>query len=201
MFSGIVEEIGQIQAINKQDAFTEFTIHADLILADIKLGDSIAVNGTCLTVMAQAQQSFTIQAVPETLARTNLGELQVDNYVNLERAVLPTTRLGGHLLQGHVDTTTTFLEFETVANGLYAHFALPKNYAHLFIDKGYVAIDGMSLTIAKLAKESFTIAFIPYTMNHTIAQYYQPNISVNIEVDMVGKYLQRFMQFKELSYA
>lgn len=194
MFSGIVETIGQVIDVTESDASWTFKIKAPDILDDCKIGDSIAVNGICLTVIDFTQDTFTINAVPETLAKTNLGNLALNSTVNLERSLKYNERIGGHLIQGHVDTTCEFIGFETINNGIMANFTLPKSYEQYLIDKGYIAIDGMSLTIARLTNSYFSIAFIPHTIDATIVKHYQPKQKINIEVDMVGKYLQRFTE-------
>ena len=201
MFSGIVETTGIITHIDKNPAFWTLTINAPSILSDCKLGDSIAVNGICLSVIAFTQNDFTINAIPETLAKTNLGDLKINDAVNLERALQFNARVGGHLIQGHVDTTCQFIGFETIDNGTVAHFTLPKGYEQYLIDKGYIALDGMSLTIAKLTDEIFSIAFIPLTIESTVVKHYKPQQNINIEVDMVGKYLRRFSEIKEQLHA
>lgn len=194
MFSGIVESIGQVTNIIKSDAFWTLVIKTTDILDDCKIGNSIAVNGICLTVTQFTKDTFTINAVPETLAKTNLGDLTINSIVNLERALKYNERIGGHLIQGHVDTTCEFIGFETINNGIIANFNLPENYERFLIDKGYIALDGMSLTIARLTDNYFSIAFIPHTIEMTIVKDYQPKQKINVEVDMVGKYLQRFTE-------
>lgn len=201
MFSGIVETMGEITNIIKTPEFWTINIKAPAVLNDCNIGDSIAVNGICLTVISFNHDSFIINAVPETLRKTNLGSLSVNDYVNLERAIKLNSRIGGHLIQGHVDTTCEFIGFETVHNGVMANFTIPQGYQQYLIDKGYIAIDGMSLTIARLEQDYFSIAFIPHTIDMTIVQHYQPKQKINIEVDMVGKYLQRFIQFREMTNA
>lgn len=193
MFSGIVEEIGTIKYIQPTTAWVRFTIHAKLVLTDIKIGDSIAVNGVCLTVISFNAESFDIQAVPETLAKTNLKHLKTAAKVNLERAILPTTRIGGHMVQGHIDNTCELLNITTAANGTIATFSLPPELQIFVINKGYVALDGMSLTVVECDKTQFSIAFIPHTITATIVQYYQPGQSINLETDMAGKYIHQFM--------
>jgi riboflavin synthase len=193
MFSGIVEEIGMITNLRPTTNYTQFTIQANRVLTDVKIGDSIAVNGVCLTVISFTSNSFDIQAVPETLAKTNLKFLNTGTKVNLERSILPTTRLGGHMVQGHVDTTCQLLNITTDEHGTIATFSLPAELQLLLIKKGYVALDGMSLTVVDCNKQQFSIAFIPHTIAATIVQYYQPDQHINIEADMAGKYIHQFM--------
>lgn len=197
MFSGLVEEVGLINKIVKLTEYHQLSIAADKVLENAQIGDSIAINGVCLTVTALDATAFVIQAIPETLARTNLIHLEVNSFVNLERAMLPTTRIGGHLIQGHIDTTCQLLELKKVHEGTIAVFSLPLQYARYFIDKGYVALDGMSVTIAALYDKTFEVAFIPHTIEHTIVQHYRIGQFVNVEVDMVGKYLERFITLGE----
>jgi riboflavin synthase len=200
MFSGIVEEVGHIISINVENEYTRFELSAKKILDDIHIGDSIAVNGICLTVIEFTKNSFIIQAVPETRTKTHLNTLKIGDLVNLERAILPTTRIGGHLIQGHIDTTCEFLGFTEKNHGTVAIFSLPADYAQYFIDKGYIAIDGVSLTIATLNETTFEIALIPHTIENTRIKNYAPYQCINIEVDMVGKYLERFMKTREKIY-
>jgi riboflavin synthase len=193
MFSGIVEEIGTIKQITVEAVCTRFTVTATQILQDIHIGDSIAVNGVCLTVIAFDNTTFDIQAIPETLNVTNLGQLQVGSAVNLERSILPTTRIGGHMVQGHVDAVCQLLALEQGKEGTVARFSLPEALLPFIVKKGYVALDGMSLTVVSCSQTEFTVAFIPHTVAVTIVQYYQPGQGINLEVDMAGKYIHQFL--------
>lgn len=192
MFSGIVEEMGYIKARTPDSQGLILVIQGKKVLEGTQVGDSISVNGVCLTVTEFDAETFTCQAIPETLAKTNLRAFMVNSPVNLERAMTLQTRLGGHFVQGHIDCTTPLLHFEeTPDKGCRARFALPLELANYIVDKGYITIDGMSLTIADCQKTSFEIAFIPHTRQHTIVQFYQPNQRVNLEVDVLAKYVQR----------
>lgn len=192
MFSGIVEEIGTIKNIIVTPNWTEFCINANLTLNETKIGDSIAVNGTCLTVTKQDDTSYTFQAVPETLSKTNLKDLTLGNKVNLERAITGHSRIGGHMVQGHVDRVCNFIEFQTQENGMYGKFSLPSSLQNLIVNKGFITLDGMSLTVVECYQDYFTIAFIPHTITATIVQFYQPQQSINLEVDIIGKYVQQY---------
>ena len=189
MFSGIVEEIGHIA---EKTPFTEglhFYVHGKTVLVDTKIGDSIAVNGVCLTVTSIDTQGFTCQAVPETLSKTNLGLLEKGQAVNLERAMTLSTRIGGHFVQGHIDTTTQILDLTENEKGLIATFYLPPILCPYIVEKGYITIDGMSLTVVNCQPDAFSIAFIPHTRSNTIVQSYQITHTVNIEVDVLAKYV------------
>lgn len=192
MFSGLVEEIGHIRKLDKQPAYLAMEIRAHDSVIDAKLGDSIAVNGVCLTVTELMSDGFCIHAVPETLAKTNLGKLKIGSPVNLERSLTMTGRIGGHYVQGHVDSTSQLLDLQK-HDAVTAYFSIPTGFEPYLIPKGYIALDGMSLTIVDVHETQFSIAFIPHTIAHTIVQYYQPGQPVNIEVDVIAKYVERIL--------
>ena len=193
MFTGLIEELGRIAAREESEAGSRIVISAEIVTSDISAGDSIAVNGVCLTALDVTARSFAADVSPETLDRTTLGMLDIGSPVNLERAVTPATRLGGHMVQGHVDGRGTFVsavaegEFWTVTVGF------PSELARYFVEKGSVAVEGISLTIAKLHDDSFEFAIIPKTWEMTNLSSLQKGDDVNLEVDVIAKYVERLM--------
>lgn len=194
MFTGIIEELGRIASIDIRDAGLRLNVEAAITTTDISIGDSISVNGVCLTAVDVAPGSFAADVSPETLERTTLGSLQPGSPVNLERAMLPTTRFGGHIVQGHVDGRGLFRR--AVPDGEFWTFNVefPREMARYFVEKGSVTIEGISLTIAKLHENSFDIALIPKTWEVTNLSSLKPGDHVNLEVDVVAKYIERMMR-------
>jgi riboflavin synthase len=192
MFSGIVEEIGMVKEIFITPEWQQLKIQAEKTLVETHIGDSIAVNGACLTVIAIDDKTFTFQAVPETLAKTNLSFLQIDSPVNLERAITANSRIGGHMVQGHVDMVCHLRTIEIDKNGTLATFSLPDELKLLVVNKGFITLDGMSLTVINKHDDQFSIAFIPHTIQASIVQFYQPGQKVNLEVDVIGKYVHQY---------
>ena len=172
------------------------TIAAITVTSDIAEGDSIAVNGVCLTAVAVTRDSFSADVSPETLDRTTLGKLNRGAPVNLERAVLPTTRLGGHIVQGHVDGRGTFVSAERQGDFWTLRIGFPPELARYFIHKGSVAVEGISLTIAALSKAHFDIALIPKTWEMTNLSSLSPGDHVNLEADLIAKYVERMMTLR-----
>jgi riboflavin synthase len=194
MFGGIVETLGMITNITHRDGCTHFTIQPAIAFDDVIIGDSIAVNGVCLTVTQFADNHFSVTLVPETLRKTNLGELTIDSGVNLERSLTPQKRIGGHYVQGHVDTTGEILEIEYDQSQAYLiKISLPENLANYVVDKGYIGLDGMSITVIEATPTWFTVTLIPHTQAVTIAQHYRVGSRINIEVDMMGKYIIKML--------
>ena len=191
MFTGLIEEIGAVTAIAKPDKSFDLTVSATTVLEDAKLGDSIAVNGVCLTVTALDDESFTVGLAPETLARTNLGELATGDPVNLERSLLPTTRLGGHFVQGHVDATGTVKSFRPDKDALWLTVETDPALMRYIVTKGYVAIDGTSLTVVDTGPDWFNVTLIDYTRSKIILPRKKPGDHVNLEVDILAKYVER----------
>jgi riboflavin synthase len=197
MFTGIIEELGQIQSFLKHESGAKIVVAARLVNDGANEGDSISVNGVCLTALDINETSFSADVSQETLNRSTLGGLGQDSFVNLERAVTPMTRLGGHIVQGHVDGNGEFLgaadegEFWTVTIGF------PQSMARYLVYKGSVAVEGISLTVAKLDAESFDIAIIPKTWELTNLSTLKPGDKVNLEVDIIAKYVERMLQFRE----
>ena len=194
MFTGIVEEIGIIKAIVAVLLGKRFFIEAKAVLTDIHVVDSIAVNGACMTVTEFTDQGFWVEAVAETLRLTNLGHLQEGSKVNLERSMTLQKRLGGHLLQGHVDATGTITQIQPEGQALLITVAFPPELRKYMIKKGYIGFDGMSLTLIDVYPSEFTLTLIPHTQDVTIAQAYHIGQIINLEVDMLAKYIENFLQ-------
>lgn len=196
VFTGLIEELGCVAEISEHAAGMRLVIEANLITSDLSNGDSISVSGVCLTALDVTLSSFSADVSPETLVRTTLGNLTSGSRVNLERAMLPTTRLGGHFVQGHVDGTGTFVQ--TLAEGEFwtVSIGYPAGLARYFVEKGSVALEGISLTIARLHDTSFDIAVIPKTWNQTNLSTLKNGDRVNLEVDVIAKYVERMMQFR-----
>ncbi len=194
MFTGIVEDIGTIKRIKPKTKEVLFTIKTQNIdVREIKLGDSISVNGACLTVVAIEDDAFTIEASHETLKRTNLSKLRVGNKVNLERSLKLSDRLGGHIVNGHVDGVGKVDSVRKRGKSIEAWFSLPKGLAKYVVEKGSIAIDGVSLTVNAVDGDRFSVNIIPYTKEVTTLGKMRPGDSVNIECDIVGKYVEKFV--------
>lgn len=191
MFTGIVEEIGRVERVEPRPAGHRITIAAERVLAGTARGDSLAVNGCCLTVVELGRGSFAAEAVRETLSRTTLGSLEDGEPVNLERAMRLDQRLGGHLVQGHVDAVGEVLRVSLEGDGRRVRFAIPERLRRYVAEKGSIAIDGVSLTVAALAPEGCEIAYIPHTLAATVAGAYAPARRVNLEIDLIARYLAR----------
>ena len=196
MFTGIVEEVGRIKEMRKNPLTMELTIECQRVLEGTKLGDSIAVNGVCLTVTKLGSDYFMADAMPETMKRTNLGKLNVSDPVNLERAVAAGQRMGGHFVQGHVDGVGTILSKTPYENAVIFRIETSRELTHYMIEKGSVAINGISLTIVEVSEHDFTISLIPHTFKHTQLRDAKQGDMVNIEVDMIGKYLNKWFENK-----
>lgn len=196
MFTGLIEELGSIAEIIRREAGSRVIVEAKRVTSDLSDGDSIAVNGVCLTAREVTATSFAANVSPETLARTTLDDLSKTSRVNLERAMLPTDRLGGHIVQGHVDGRGEFIgaisegDFWTVSIGF------PAGLSRYFVEKGSVAIEGISLTIASLHETSFDIAVIPKTWEMTNLSALETGNAVNLEVDVIAKYVERMLQLR-----
>ena len=187
MFTGIVEELGEIVATEPGAAVTRLTVRGPLVVSDAAEGDSISVNGVCLTVTGTAGDTFTVDVVPETLLRTSLRSATA---VNLERAATPHTRLGGHLVQGHVDGVGTLLERTAEA---VVRVGMPAGLSRYLVDKGSVTVDGISLTVVAAGADDFTVALIPTTLARTTLGSTPIGGPVNLEVDVVAKYVERLL--------
>jgi len=194
VFTGLVEETGRVETIAERPAGRRFVISARTVLADARTGDSLALNGCCLTVTSIAAGTFTVEAVPETLARTTLGDWREGDAVNLERALRLDQRLGGHLVQGHVDGVGTVASMVEEGDGRRLALDLPPDLARFVAEKGSLAVDGVSLTIARVHGTRCEIALIPHTLAVTVARDYRPGRRVNLEADLVARYLARLLE-------
>lgn len=186
MFSGIVEELGTVVGREGES----LTVRAERVLGDLRLGDSIGVNGVCLTVCALGRGAFTVELSPETLRRTTLGSLRPGDPVNLERALPYNGRVGGHLVQGHVDGTGEVLAVEEEGNSLRMEVRPPAHLMRYIVEKGFIAVDGVSMTVAGRGDTSFTLVVIPLTRERTTLGRRRPGDRVNLEVDILAKYLE-----------
>ena len=191
MFTGIIEQVGTISAVEPLGDSVRLTIDAPAILDGVALGDSIAVNGVCLTVAEHTATTFTADCMQETLDRSNLGELRVGSPVNLERAALVNARLDGHIVQGHVDATTTLTSRNSSEHWDVLRFALPPTLARYIVEKGSIAINGTSLTVSALGDDYFEVSLIPITLRDTIFGKLAVGGTVNLEVDVLAKYVER----------
>ncbi len=196
MFTGIIEELGRIREVEKRGEDARIIIEARTVTADSAEGDSISVNGVCLTALEVQPDSFAADVSKETLLRSTLGSLRAGSAVNLERAVTPATRLGGHIVQGHVDARGKFLGFESHGESWTFRIAYPKEIARYLVFKGSVAVEGISLTIANLTDEYFEIAVIPKTWEATNFSQLKPGDEVNLEVDVIAKYVERILSVR-----
>jgi len=194
LFTGIVEEIGTVRHVRATASGSRLEIACARVLDRLSVDDSINVAGACLTIIDRDDRGFASDVVPETIARTTLGGLLRGSRVNLERAATPETALGGHLVQGHVDGTAKLLARRAEGQGARLRFALPKIAARYVVMKGFIAIDGVSLTIAGLGKTFFEIALIPHTTERTTLGALGVGETVNIEVDIVAKYVERLLR-------
>lgn len=190
MFTGIIEEMGTVNQIHNGG----FAISAQVTLEGLQQGDSISVNGACLTITSIIGNVFTVDITPETLNRTNLGTLRIGNPVNLERPLPANGRFGGHITQGHVDARGTVLAVHIEGNSSLLRFEAPPAIMHYVVEKAFIAVDGVSLTIASHDASSFTISVIPFTKEKTTLGALKPGDSVNLEIDILAKYVESFLQ-------
>ncbi|MFC7319435.1 riboflavin synthase [Halobacillus campisalis] len=193
MFTGIVEEIGSVKGIKTKTEALEISIQAKDILDDVNLGDSISINGVCLTVTSYTDRSVEFDVMPETFRATNLNELKQGSPVNLERAMAAGGRFGGHLVSGHIDGTGQIVNKTPESNAVYYEIELPDELIKYFVYKGSIAVDGTSLTVFGVKENKVTISLIPHTMEHTVLGNKGAGDRVNIECDMIGKYVAHFL--------
>lgn len=191
MFTGIIEEVGKIKNIQGGTNY-KLTIAASKILEDIHLGDSIAVNGICLTAISWDNGSFTVDVMRETLERTSLHKLRAGSFVNLERALAANGRFGGHIVSGHIDGTGEIINIRRDANAVWYKIKTSEKIMEFIIEKGSIAIDGISLTVAKVDRSAFYVSVIPHTLENTILLRKKAGDIVNLENDIVGKYIKSF---------
>lgn len=194
MFTGIIEELGEVASLEMQGGNARIVISAETVVDGTLAGDSIAVNGVCLTAIDIKAGSFAADVSKETLDRSTLGSLRPGSRVNLERAVTPTTRLGGHIVQGHVDGRGRFISAVQTGDFWTVKIGFPSEFARYLVYKGSVAVEGISLTVAKLDAESFDIAVIPKTLQQTNLSSLKPGDPVNLEADVIAKYVERMIQ-------
>ena len=193
MFTGLIEEIGSIRQVSG-GAAGRLVVAARMVLEGTRPGDSIAVNGVCLTVTALDEDSFSVEVMPETLRQSNLGRLRPGSPVNLERAVSPAGRLGGHLVQGHVDGLGRVLEKRSEANALWVSLAAPPEIMRYLVPRAFIAVDGASLTVARVEEERFAVSLIPHTQAHITLPQQAICYLANLEVDIVAKYVERLLR-------
>ena len=190
MFSGIVEEVGKVRSYDTE----RLVIEAQDVLADLRVSDSISVAGVCLTVVELDQSSFTVDTVPETVTRSNFKSLKPGDGVNLERALSYGDRVGGHMVQGHVDATGSVRTMERDGNSVWIEIATPTDVLKYVVEKGFISIDGASLTVTRVTPDSFFVAIIPFTLDHTTLNEREVGDAVNLEVDVTAKYVERLVQ-------
>jgi riboflavin synthase len=194
MFSGIVEEMGAITVLKKTLAGTKLTILASTVMGDLKVGDSVSVNGICLTVVSRSEPDFSVEVSPETLAVTTLGSFTVGMPVNLERAMKLNERIGGHLVAGHVDGVGVICSRRQDVNAVMFTIEAPQHILRYCVVKGSVTVDGISLTINDMSDDGFSVAIIPHTAKVTTLGLKQVKDPVNLESDLIGKYVERLLQ-------
>ncbi|HOY21306.1 MAG TPA: riboflavin synthase [Haliscomenobacter sp.] len=193
MFTGIIESLGEVQSIRQEGSNVHFSI-ASSISPELKIDQSVSHNGVCLTVVGIEGNVHVVTAVEETLKRSNLGQWQLGSLVNLERAMLSNGRLDGHIVQGHVDGTGRCIQVEDRDGSWNFHFQYTPSEEHLLVDKGSVCINGVSLTVVSPIEDEFSVAIIPYTYAHTTFQSIREGDLVNLEFDVIGKYIARYAQ-------
>ena len=196
MFTGIIEELGKVRSIEERGENARIVIEAHTVVDGTNHGDSIAVNGVCLTALDLQTDSFAADVSKETLSRSTLGSLKPGAAVNLERSVTPATRLGGHIVQGHVDARGELISVDDHGESWTVRFGFPREVARYLVFKGSVAVEGISLTIAALSDDYFEVAIIPKTWEVTNLSRLQVGDRVNLEVDVIGKYVERLLEFR-----
>jgi riboflavin synthase len=194
MFTGLIEEVGVVELMRQHGGVEQLAIKGEGAIADLAIGQSIAVDGTCLTVTSVEHNLFEVDVSEETLARTTLGELRRGDPVNLERPCRPSDRLGGHFVTGHIDGVGTIVELREAGGMWWFSFSYPQAFRALLVEKGSIAVDGISLTIAGLNDTSFGVAIIPHTYRHTTLGTKQVGRRVNLETDLLGKYVIRYLE-------
>jgi riboflavin synthase len=194
MFTGLIEDVGKIDALRFNDGSAVLTVKTNLSLRSLALGASVAVNGACLTVVKKDKRSFTVDVSPETLKRTSLETLAVGSLVNLEQPMRLQDRLGGHLVTGHVDGVGTIVAIRKQGEFTIFTFRAPARLASFLVSKGSIAVDGISLTINDCRRDGFSIAIIPFTLRHTNLRARRVGDKVNLETDLIGKYIHSFLE-------
>lgn len=194
MFSGIVEETGTVKRRFSVSGFSILEIAAEKVFEDIKTGDSICVNGVCLTVEKTGARTFTVSLSQQTVKETNLGDVKPGTYVNLERALKTTDRLGGHILTGHIDFKTPLKNFYKHSGSIIIGFSIPERFEKYVVERGSIGVDGLSLTVAEIRGQDVKIFIIPYTMENTNLKYRKNRDILNIEIDITAKHLEKLLE-------
>ncbi len=195
MFTGIVESIGRVENIVKEGENLHFIIASPLAM-ELKIDQSVAHNGICLTVVALTESTYKVTAIKETILKTSIGNWKLGDRINLERAMILGTRLDGHLVQGHVDQTARCISMEDSEGSVYFEFEYDEKQSNITIEKGSITIDGTSLTVVDSGRNTFKVAIIPYTMEHTLFGTYKIGTVVNLEFDVIGKYVAKMMSMR-----
>lgn len=194
MFTGIVEELGTVGTLEPKDAGARMTIQCQTVISDATIGSSIAVNGVCLTAVDLSSNGFAVDLAPETLKRSNLGDLQSGSVVNLERPLLPTSRLSGHFVQGHVDATARLISLEPLGDdNWWLKVEIPQEFQKYVVEKGSISLDGISLTVAGIEGSIVSLAIIPHTYEHTTLRSHRPGSQINVEFDVLAKHIEKLM--------
>ena len=196
MFTGIIEELGKVLAIEQQPDAIRLTIGASKVLSDLRRGDSIACSGTCLTAIEIDDKSFTADVMLETLKRTSLSEVKVGDVINLERAMSAATRYGGHVVQGHVDGVGEFVSREKSENWDWVKIRVPRELLKYIVMKGSITFDGISLTVNGIEDDVISLSLIPETLQITTLGYKKPGDKVNVEAEILAKHIERLLEFK-----
>jgi riboflavin synthase len=196
MFTGLIEEVGSVTSVQERGGGLDITVSARVVMDDLSVGDSIAIQGVCQTVVARGQDWFRVIAVEETLSKTTFKMLATGSPVNLERALLPTRRLGGHFVQGHVETIGRIASFEQRDSSWELWVECPEEYLRYVIPLGSIALDGISLTIARVHESQFMVAIIPHTFENTTLRYRRSGDWVNLEFDILAKFVERLLQWR-----
>lgn len=197
MFTGIIEEIGQIESVQKGSKSAVLHIRCNEVLDGTRVGDSIAVNGVCLTVTSMNNRGYTADVMAETLERSSLGSLKSGSRVNLERAMPADGRFGGHIVAGHIDGTGTIVEISKDETAVWYRVRTEPDILRYIVEKGSITIDGISLTVARVSREDFSVSIIPHTQGNTTLADRRTGDIVNLETDIIGKYIEKLLQPKE----
>jgi riboflavin synthase len=195
MFTGIVEELGEIVGVDRQGISGSLRIRANKVLEGTKIGDSIAVNGICLTVVSMQDGQFTVDVMAETIRRSSLSQAGAGDRVNLERAMAADGRFGGHIVSGHIDGTGVIKSYRREENAVWVTISTKPEILRLIVEKGSICIDGISLTVAAVTDSDFSVSIIPHTASETTLLKHEPGALVNLENDVIGKYVERLMGF------
>ena len=194
MFTGLIQSVGKVQSLKRQGDSAQLQVSSSLVDSDLQIGESIAVNGACLTVTAWNKSGFTVDISPETMSCTTLGKLSPNQLVNLERALCLSDRLGGHLVSGHIDCIATVRRRYQDQNAIRFEFAVPPEVMRYLVEKGSVAVDGISLTVNRVEGDMFSVAVIPHSLEMTTLNGCREGSQVNIETDLLGRYVERLLE-------